>query len=77
MSESPLSILSVNADPLLLELIKDYLTRQGFIADGAESVHQAIQKSSDTHFDAIVSDYQIPEMDGIELLKEIRSRDPE
>ncbi|HWQ68167.1 MAG TPA: PAS domain S-box protein [Methanospirillum sp.] len=74
MSELPLSILYVDDEPLLLNVTKEYLESLGFIVDIAASGIQALQKIQDGTFDAIVSDYQMPKMNGIELLKEIRSR---
>ena len=38
------------------------------------SAPEAIEKIQNTSYDAIVSDYQIPGMDGIVFLKEVRSR---
>ena len=73
MSVPPLSILYVDDQPLLLEATKAYLESFEFIVDTAESGKEALQKITDNNYDAIVSDYQMPVMDGIELLKEIRS----
>ena len=74
MSEPSLSILYVDDEPLLLKVTREYLEIHGFIVDIAESGHQALQKISEKVYDAVVSDYMMPGMDGIELLKEIRRR---
>ncbi|PKL60062.1 MAG: hypothetical protein CVV33_04635 [Methanomicrobiales archaeon HGW-Methanomicrobiales-4] len=77
MSEPPLSILYVDDESILLDIINEYLTQQGFIVDFAKSGIQALQKIKDTEFDVIVSEYQMPGMNGIELLKEIRRNKPD
>lgn len=74
MSEPPLSILYVDDEPLLLKASQIFLESFGFIVDIADSGVQALEKLSTSTYDAIVSDYQMPKMDGIELLKEIRRR---
>ncbi len=74
MSEPPLCILYVDDEPLLLYGTKEYLGSLGFIVDIAESAALALHKITETTYHAIVSDYQMPGMNGIEFLKEIRRR---
>ena len=74
MPEPPLSILYVDDEPLLLDITKEFLEMLGFRVDVAESGIGALQKVTGISYDAIVSDYQMPGMNGIELLKEIRKR---
>nr|WP_320160909.1 PAS domain S-box protein [uncultured Methanoregula sp.] len=70
-----ISILYVDDEPTLLDLCRSYLEMSGdFMIDIAGSAPDAMEKISTTHYDAIVSDYQMPEMDGITFLKEVRSR---
>ena len=75
MPEPPLSILYVDDEPLLLNVTRMYLESLGVIVDTAPSGAEALEKISGSTFDAIVSDYQMPGMDGIALLKVIRGRD--
>jgi PAS domain S-box-containing protein len=77
MTDSPLLILYVDIEPLDLSLYRDYLETQDVIMEIAESGNQALQKITGSRFDAIVSEYQIPGMDGIEFLKEVRRREPD
>jgi PAS domain S-box-containing protein len=70
------SILYVDDEPDLLELGRIFLEREGdFSVETSESAHAALGRINDTRFDVIVSDYQMPEMDGITFLKMVRSAD--
>ncbi|HPJ30701.1 MAG TPA: PAS domain S-box protein [Methanothrix sp.] len=70
--------LLVDDDPSVLEITKIFLERSGDIGvDAVESAEEAIKRLNDGHYDVIVSDYVMPEMDGISFLKFVRSHDPE
>ena len=69
------SVLYVDDEQLLLDLCRSYLEKSGdFRIETTGSAPEAIEKIQNTSYDAIVSDYQMPGMDGIVFLKEVRSR---
>ena len=69
-----ISVLYVDDEATLLELGKCYLEKDTrFFIDTAHSAPQALEKMRSWTYDAVVSDYQMPEMNGIEFLKRIRS----
>ncbi|MGC9515907.1 PAS domain S-box protein, partial [Methanocrinis sp.] len=71
-------VLMVDDDPMLLEIAKIFLERSGDIeVDAIESATGAMEWLNDGNYDVIVSDYVMPEMDGISFLKEVRGQDPE
>jgi len=78
-SRSPsgmISVLYVDDESTLLELCKMFLERSGdYTVTIATSAPEAIRVLEKERFDVIVSDYQMPEMDGIEFLKQIRATD--
>jgi PAS domain S-box-containing protein len=69
------SVLYVDDDEILLGLNKIYLEKTGeFSIDTAKSAGEALGKIAGQSYDAIVSDYDMPEMDGIAFLKVVRER---
>lgn len=68
------SLLYVDDEPALLDLSKQYIERLGnFFVTTASSAPEAIQILEEGTFDAIISDYEMPEMDGIAFLKHLRA----
>ena len=69
-----ISILYVDDEPGLLEIGKIFLERSGqFSVDTSTSALAALAMLDAKKYDAIISDYQMPEMDGIRFLKKIRA----
>ncbi|HEX3002276.1 MAG TPA: PAS domain S-box protein [Methanoregula sp.] len=69
-----ISVLYVDDEENLLDIAKIYLERTGdFSVETTTSVPGALAFLEERSFDAIVSDYQMPEMDGIAFLQQVRS----
>jgi PAS domain S-box-containing protein len=69
------SVLYVDDEPMLLELAKIFLERTGdFQVDTVTSAPEALDILTRSSYDCIISDYQMPVMDGIVFLKTVRSR---
>ncbi len=73
-SDPLVSILYVDDEPALLEIFRLFLERTGeFSVTTAESAAVALDLLASRSFDAVVSDYQMPGMDGIAFLKHLRT----
>jgi len=68
-------ILYVDDEPGLLEIGKLFLEDQGsFTVDTSLSAHEALELLVSRQYDAIVSDFEMPRMNGIAFLKTLRAR---
>jgi len=69
-----ISVLYVDDEPSLLDSTKISLEKKhGFSVDTARSANDALKLLKTHEYDIIISDYQMPDMDGIEFLKLLRS----
>ncbi len=68
-------VLCVDDESTFLDISTLFLERSGdFEVTTAQSASEAIQLLEKEHFDAVISDYQMPGMDGIQFLIEVRNR---
>ncbi|MDD4252013.1 MAG: PAS domain S-box protein [Methanoculleus horonobensis] len=68
-----ISVLYVDDEPGLLELARLFLEREGeFRVAISTSALEVLSDPAIRSYDAIIADYQMPEMDGIALLKAVR-----
>jgi CheY-like chemotaxis protein len=70
-----LKILLVDDEPDILEVIQDRLEAYGFKVVTATTGREALAKLAAEKFDGVFMDVKMPEMGGIEALKEIRKTD--
>ena len=67
-------ILIVDDEPFNLDLLEQELTDRGYSIERAGNGAEALKKFESFHPDLILLDYQMPDMNGIDVLKELRSR---
>ena len=74
MSEA-IRVLAVDDNPDFAEMIATFLPREDerFEIDTATSAVQALEYLDENDYDAIISDYEMPKMDGLDLLETIRA----
>ena len=69
-----MKFLIVDDDPIILQLIKAVLEEGGHSVKSYGSSLQALREISLSRPDCVIRDVIMPEMDGFELCREIRSR---
>jgi PAS domain S-box-containing protein len=63
----------IDDDPALLDIAKEWLEGEiGFDVTTAKSAEEGLSLLRTRRLDAVISDYQMPTMDGLELLRAIR-----
>ena len=70
----PQKILLVDDEPLNLDLLEQELTDLGYGVEKADSGRAALDKLAVTSADLVLLDYQMPGMNGIEVLTEIKKK---
>ncbi len=76
--DSPIRILYVDDEPELLTLGTTFLETNGdFLVEGCQSALDAVHLLKKDHYDAIISNFQMPKCDGISLLTYLREKGDE
>ena len=70
-------LLVVDDEASVRNLVIEAGTSQGWIVDGAENAAAALERVRDDLYDGAIIDFQLPDMDGVELHSEIRRMDAE
>jgi len=69
---TPKDILIVDDDSLVCDSLREMLTFDGYAVDTALNAPAALSKVKEDGFNLILSDIQMPGMNGLDLLKEIK-----
>lgn len=78
MAESRLmQVLLVDHDGVNRYTTSKVLKRVGYIVEEASVADQALEMLNRQHFDLILAEIQLPEVDGIELLRRIKAQAPD
>ena len=67
-------VLLIEDDPRLAEMVSEYLGRAGFRVSHAGDGRSGLALHAREPFDALVLDLMLPDMDGLEVCRELRSR---
>lgn len=71
-----LSILIVEDDITFSLMLTTWLDKKGFVVRSSSSVSDAKRKLGEEAFDLVISDLRLPDSDGIDLLKWLKSTHP-
>ncbi len=73
-SEPP-NVLVVDDDPAIVRLLSKWLDREGYRVVPAEDGRQALELIDADCPDFLITDWEMPQMTGLELCEEVRKRD--
>ncbi|MHC4468139.1 MAG: sigma-54-dependent transcriptional regulator, partial [Planctomycetota bacterium] len=71
------NILIVDDDQIILDSLCEFLSIEGYDSTGASTVTEAKQKLKDQSFGLVITDVNMPNGDGFELLDHIRENYPQ
>ncbi len=71
------SILIVDDEQFIRQILLRTVTRAGFVGEEASDGDEALARMADQPFDLVISDVQMPRMDGLQLLARIRETYPD
>ncbi len=72
-----IQVLHVDDDDAFRKVSTQFLEQEGFEVVTVDSAHAALQELSGDHaIDCVVSDYDMPDFNGLEFLDEVRANDP-
>ena len=74
VSEADLRVLLCDDNPDTAIVLVDRLWQEGFLADVALTADEAVRRVAATSYAAILVDLQLPEGDGIDLIKQLRAQ---
>jgi len=69
-------ILVVDDDPSIAEMLARAFSRRGYRVDAVQSVDEALERFGEAPHDAAVLDLVMPERDGMDLARHLRSQSP-
>ena len=75
-SQAEVRILVVEDQPDTLEMLTLSLQRQGYQVTGCDSAAKALQIADVQPLDLLISDIGMPSMDGYQLVKDLRQKEP-
>lgn len=74
--EQPLTVLVVDDDSMVLEVVKAYLLNEGFAVETAACGREGLEKFQRGHFDLVITDKGMPEMSGDQIATTIKAQAP-
>ena len=73
----PGQILVVDDDPIECKSLTEFLKLEGYSVDSAESGGEAIEKLNDRDFEVVLTDVNMPDVTGFDILKHSAENHPD
>ncbi|MHC4734446.1 MAG: sigma-54-dependent transcriptional regulator, partial [Planctomycetota bacterium] len=71
------NILVIDDDRIILDSLCEFLSLEGFQTNGAESIKGALAKLEKQSYSLVITDVNLPDGDGLELLETIKQEHPQ
>lgn len=71
------NILVIDDEPIILDSCRRILRQEGFDVNGAFNGREGLKKIEEDKYDAVLVDWKLPEIDGMEVLRIIKKNHPE
>src|SRR2546422_4460030 len=71
------SVLIIDDEAAIRESLETLLEFEGYSVESAETGEEGLAKLAERPFDLALLDFALPDRNGLEILADIRSRDPQ
>jgi len=71
------NVLVIDDEPIVLDSCRRILKQEGFDVNGAFNGREGLKKIEEDKYDAVLVDWKLPEIDGMEVLRIIKKNHPE
>jgi DNA-binding NtrC family response regulator len=71
------SVLIIDDEAAIRESLETLLEFEGYLVQSAETGDEGLARLGETPYDLVLLDFALPDRNGLEVLSEIRSRDPQ
>jgi len=71
------TVLIVDDNPMMRESLRGFLESEGFIVSCCENGPEALDLTKEKRFKIVLTDFQMPEMNGDEVARQLRHQDSE
>ena len=69
-------VLVVDDEPIVNESCRRILTDEGYEVDTVESGREGLERACSGHFDLVITDLKMPDLDGMELVRRVCGERP-
>jgi len=70
-------ILIIDDDTYICKLLDNYLNKNGYHSESVFSGSAALEKIKQKEYDLILCDFRLPDRDGFDILRQVKSKDPD
>lgn len=70
------NILIVEDDIVFCKILINFFSKNGYHAEDVQTAKDALSRISQTNINIVIVDYKLPDLNGVELLKEIETIAP-